>query len=82
MKKLLEIKIALDIGNRIIQEVGFFPELEGKYKEWYEEYTKKADEDIEYCKREGIDYVDLEFEKVHIECFCRWLQEEKLNEKE
>jgi len=73
-----DIEIALKIGEYVASKMPTPPELKGKYKEWYEEYTKKADEDIEYCKREGIDYDDLEFEKLHIECFCRWLQEEKL----
>lgn len=84
--KFTDIELAIKIGNAIKNEVGEPEPLTGKCEEWYTEYTKLIDDNINQLQDafnddkemldKGID--SLETEKTNVECFCRWLQNNKL----
>jgi hypothetical protein len=74
-----ELGMAIHIGNKVLKEVGEPAPLIGKYLQAYNKFNELfIEEDIKYLKENNsLEYVDeLETEKLHIECFCRWLQEE------
>jgi hypothetical protein len=83
---LQEIELAMSIGNHIIDKMQEqFPHLmkayDGKYRKYIDEYKKQfIEEDLKEAKDSefyGDLKQDLEDEIMHIECFCRWLEEEQ-----
>ena len=78
-----DMYLALEIGKRLIKDIPKPQELKEIYLQAYKEYIKVIDEDIKEVtswtktntRREALE--ELELEKLHIECFCRFLQENK-----
>ena len=71
-----ELSIPINVGNHVLSKLPDLPTLKGKYKDMYEAYVKRIDENISDAKKHNEDTDLLEMEKVHIECFVRFLQEE------
>ena len=82
--------LALEIGKSIVTDmVRRNPEVgkpyKGIFKKYMLEYKKQfLDSDLKQCKRNIKDkeelqeiQADLDLEYLHIECFCRWLDNEK-----
>lgn len=80
MNDFIELFVGQQIFEQIIKEVGEAPPIKGIYKSLYDEYCKVVLDDIKYVEdvedgdKEMLD--ELEMEKLYIECFCRFLQEE------
>ena len=79
-----ELHLAISIGRKIMEETGPpGPPLSPTWQHVYDRYCKMIDKDIKETRlaigfEDVEDFLeDLEFEKVHIECFCHWLQEKK-----
>ena len=73
-----EAGFAISIANKILSDVGEPEPLDGSYLEVYNKYCEKIDEDVVFQQKEygkDTDIEDLETERLHIECFCRFLQE-------
>lgn len=79
---LAEALVALEVGKKIIDEIGLAPELTGDYKKIYNRYIKwcrkQSLEGTEKFCQEDLDELEeeLEDEALHIELFMCWLQNE------
>lgn len=79
MTTMKELGIAVGVGQEILDELGELPELKGNFKKYYEEYEQSIKVDENTIPKEHIKQFkeDIEEELLAIECFLRWLQEDK-----
>lgn len=72
--------LVLGIGIELLKGIKI-PPLKGNYKKAYNLYVKKINQSLKQLKKDAPELYekakeDTEDEKMYIECFCRFIQDE------